>query len=174
MSMEQLKADAKRMGLTFSPNIGYDALLKKVNAARDQEEVSEEVMNTSAKESPFDAAMKLVRVIVIPTKHEHTNYQGEIFTAISTPTGKVTKYVPFDKEWHVPQILLEVIESRHHIKIANSRSRDGKEVYSANVVPTYRVQKLPSLTSEEFEEIRVRQEAQGLDEHFDMEGERIF
>ena len=178
--MKQLKIDAKRMGISHSPNIGYDALKKKIEDARniavegDKEDTPTET-TPSVKESPYDAAMKLVRIEVRPNKQEHSDYQGEIFTAISKTTGKITKFVPFHTEWHVPQILLDVISSRRHVMISTQRGKDGKETYAASVVPTYHIQRLPDITPEELEEIRINQESQAMAEgrnHF--EGERIF
>lgn len=165
-----LKEQAKKLNISFSPNIGLDALKAKVKAVLENEtpaveEVAAPVTLGTLVESTGKRRARLrkeanvlVRVIVSCRNPSKKEWQGEFFTVSNSVIGTIKKYVPFDTEegWHVPVALYNMIKERQYQHFYKVKV-DGKEVTRGKLVPEFNVQLLPQLTKEELQELAQRQ-----------------
>lgn len=165
-----LKEQAKKLNISFSPNIGLDALKAKVKAVLENEtpvveEVAAPVTLGTLVESTGKRRARLrkeanvlVRIIVSCRNPSKKEWQGEFFTVSNSVIGTIKKYVPFDTEegWHVPVALYNMIKERQYQHFYKVKV-DGKEVTRGKLVPEFNVQLLPQLTKEELQELAQRQ-----------------
>lgn len=150
-----LKNKAKILGMDFHPNIKYKTLSEKIKefqAAQPEEEVSleKEVVNNKD-------GLELVRVRVANMDPQKQSYSGEIFCTGNSVLGTVKRYVPFNIDWHVPQILLNMIEQRQHQTYTTKINSRGQEIKNSVTVKTYGIERLPDLTLQELKELKQRQ-----------------
>ena len=122
--MTSLKARADLLGISYHPSIGLDKLRAKVSAAiaGEKPEVDEKVPAAVAEEETENQirmrlrkeANALVRVRVMNMNPAKKEWDGEIITAGNAVVGTVKKFIPFgvDEGWHVPQILLNVLQEQ--------------------------------------------------------------
>lgn len=160
-----LKEQAKKLNISFSPNIGLDALKAKVKAVLENEAPVEEVAAVSLVETSGKRRARLrkeanvlVRVIVSCRNPSKKEWQGEFFTVSNSVIGTIKKYVLFDTEdgWHVPVALYNMIKERQYQHFYKVKV-DGKEVTRGKLVPEFNVQLLPQLSKEELQELAQRQ-----------------
>jgi len=105
-----------------------------------------------------DKALQLVRVRIANMNPLNSGLKGDIFSAGNSELGMIKKFVPFNAEhgWHIPQILLDVIQNKkfmthYEVKIGN------KKIKRNRLVPEYSVEILPPLTPEELDALKQRQ-----------------
>lgn len=166
--LETLKARAKQLGIKHHPSIGVDALRDKVNAALASEtDTSEEelVENTAAAPTKTKAqilkakkaeANKLIRVRITCMNPAKKDWEGEIFTGGNSVVGTTRKMVPFETEWHVPQVLLNVIENRKYQSFYKVKTPKG-EITKNKLVKEFSVDRLQPLTKGELKDLAQRQ-----------------
>lgn len=121
--LQMLKQRADIMGITYSNNIGVDALRAKIQAKMDGDNTATTVTETaqedaattkvnaltgssessapqkkkqkSARQILMDDAMRLIRVRITNLDPKKADLPGEIFTVANDYIGTVRKYVPF-------------------------------------------------------------------------------
>lgn len=169
LELEALKARADTMGIKYHPNIGAEKLREKI--AQASESASEPVSEETNTEAPVKAktkpdsrqelqkkAGKLRRVRITCMNPMKAEWEGEIFTSGNNVVGNYKKYVPFETEWHVPQILLNMIEDRMYQTFYTVRDpRTGQQGRRGKLVKEFAVEHLPDLTKEELTALAQRQ-----------------
>ena len=167
-----LKDRARVMGITFSPNIGVDALRKKINDkltgadAEEAEEVSapktrlqieQETRQTQRREM-----MKLVRCRIVNQNPHKRDLPGEIVTVANKFVGTVRKFIPFgeasENGYHIPQIIYDDLKDRKYQHVM-SRTVNGRIEVKTRQVPEYALTVLPPLTEEELAKLAAAQNA---------------
>lgn len=113
------------------------------------------------KAKALEDANKLVRVRITCNNPNKTNYTSEIFCVRNDKVAEIKKAVPFGVAWHVPRMLLNMIEEKQFQKFEKKRV-NGNQVTTTKLMPEYTIEYLPPLTEEEFEAIRQKQLAEGL------------
>lgn len=100
-------------------------------------------------------ALKLVRVNVMCKDPAKSAWEGEIISAGNDVIGEAKKYVMFntDNGYHLPQIIVNVLEAKKCTIFVNKKGKDGKMLKEAKNINAYNVQKLPPLTEEEIDEL---------------------
>lgn len=173
---EMLKEKATQLGITFSPNIGEDALAKKIEAkleGQNAEEALESIEATkelnSGKEltkAQYGAlkrkeALKLIRVIVSPMDPLRAQLEGEIITAGNSVIGTVAKFIPFNAErgYHIPEILYKVLRDAKYMSHYTVKDSKGRDVNRQREAPAYNIQILPDLTEKELKRLAIDQRA---------------
>lgn len=184
--LDSLKARAKTMGISFSGNIGEEALAKKIadalaaedTVAPDTQESEEtpaepEVNETPASvegEEPKEESLgqkkarlrreqtKMVRIRISCHNPNKKEWSGEIFTVSNGIVGTVRKYVPFDNDegWHVPEIMYQLIKERQCQIMVNKRE-NGRTRKEAKLIREFSVEVLPPLTESELKSLAQRQ-----------------
>lgn len=158
--LDTLKERADKVGLKYHHNIGVDKLREQLNAKLNSEPTSEE---TSGKLSRAQRATKLrkeatklVRVRITCMNPNKSEWSGEFFCVSNSYIGTVKKFVPFGVEYHVPEILLTMIESRQFQQFYNEKIK-GRNVRKGKLVKEFGVERLKPLTEQELKELARRQ-----------------
>lgn len=151
------KAQADLLGIEYPNNITLAKLKAKITEHLGKESVDEanEQYNNLYAEN-----MKLVKVIVTPVDSAKRDYAGEIFAVGNDVLGTVKRFVPFNQEWFIENILYKHIESKEFqfIKTVKDKST-GNEFLESKIIPAYNVTLLPMPTQEELAEMKRIQEA---------------
>jgi len=105
--------------------------------------------------------MKLVRCRISPFDPQFKDWPGIILEA-GNRIHKEKRYIPFNKDWHVPQVLYDVLKNKkYRRRIERKDPATGKPIYEQVMEPAYNIEVLPPLTKEELEEIRRNRAARG-------------
>jgi len=166
--LEALKNQAKQLGVQFHPNIKAEKLREKIKdaAAKPDDESRPEVNDTPdpqakktvTKRDHLQAAGRLRRVRITCMNPAKSEWEGEIFTAGNSVVGNFRKYVPFEKEWHVPQIILNMIEDRKYQTFYTIKDkRTGQRGRKGKIVKEFSIEILPDLDEKELKSLAQRQ-----------------
>jgi hypothetical protein len=186
--LETLKARASTMGIKFHPSISIEKLREKISAKlNDQPDPEDPVMEIAPtkvdveKSAPApsvpalseaqiaankrrrisDDARKLVRVTIACNNPAKKEWEGEIFTTGNNVIGTLKKYVPFNVEWHVPQMILTMIRNRECQTFQWQTMANGAKVRKSRIIKEFNVEVLDPLTKEELAELERRQAMAG-------------
>ena len=179
-----LRKLAKEMGITFHPNIGIAKLEERIKAKRmeldndvveplyveptlatpptltviQQANLIEQTERQRIQAKRKEAA-KQIRIVLTCKNPAKAEWPGEIFTAGSTLMGSHKKFVPFgnDEGWHVPSILLTMIEERQCQIHVNSTDEKGRKIKTGKLIREFDVRILDPLTLQEMEELKIKQ-----------------
>lgn len=176
--LENLKARADLLGVTYHPNIGTEKLREKI-AAKQAEEATPALVSgeaagkseekgsiQSAEESPAAKrvrlkreGLKLVRVRITCMNPFKKEWEGEIFTVSNNAVGTVKRYVPYNVEdgWHVEHILLEQLKERKCQIFVSEKDSRGNKVRKGKLIREFAIEVLEPLTDKELAELAQRQ-----------------
>ena len=164
MILDDLKNRAKQLGITFHPSIGIPKLREKIQealASDNTQPATEKPVaikkDDTGRASKKAAALKLIRVNIgclDPLKKAH---QGDWFITGNSVIGTVKRFVPFNVDWHVPQIILNMIREKEFLSITTSRDDKGFEIINKRLTKTYTVSLLEPLSEQELKELAQRQ-----------------
>jgi len=164
--LKSLKAKAKLMGIKFHPSSGIDSLREKIAAAVDSDEPTPvSTPATGGKESETAMrlrvkreATKLVRVRIACMNPNKKDWDGEIFTTGNSVIPTMKKMVPFNVDFHVPQMILTMIEQRFcqvfstvTDPVTRIKRNEGK------LVKEFAIEILADLTAGEMKDLAQRQ-----------------
>lgn len=186
-----LKQRARMMGITFSNNIGLEALKEKIQAKMDGKGAEDDMPKTDTLESQeqpkvnaltgnevnpvkpknlrqylIETQMKLVRLRITNMDPKKKDLPGEIFTVANDYLGTVRKYIPYgevtDDGWHVPYCIYTELESRRFLNIRTFRDkRTGQTRVETSWAKEFALEVLPPLTKEELHKLAQAQLASG-------------
>lgn len=161
-----LKEQADVLGIRYSPNIGVDKLKAKILEATegstesDEEDTSKEAPTAAVKgetsiqkKTRFNKeSRRLVRVQVTCLDPTKAGDQGDIITVRNKYIKRMSKFVLFNKPYHIPALMVDTLrEARYTVQI--TERVNGKEVRRMASMPKYSVQILDPLTKEELERL---------------------
>lgn len=175
-----LKTRADQMGIKYKANIPTAKLKELVNARLtgestpdddDEDEDTEITKPVKATKAPKETipqrnarlrkeASRLVRVRISCMNPAKKEWEGEIFTVANAAVGTFKKYVPFDVEdgWHVPEIILKMIQARKCQVFTTVRNDRGQKIRKGKLIKEFAVEILDDLTPAELERL-ARQQA---------------
>lgn len=182
--LTMLKERANVMGVTFSNNIGIEALRKRIDdklAGMNTDEVPEAETNAftgtttntevgskavtpTLRQYLFDENMKMVRVKITNLDPKKREWPGEIKTVANKYIGTVRKFIPFgdatDEGYHIPQCIYKMLKRCKYqdIKVVK---KNGKETVTSRWVSEYAIELLPPLSQEELRQLATAQQAVG-------------
>lgn len=185
--LDMLKSRAKLMGITFSNNIGLDALKTKIEEHKQasetktqtqalaqtneqQPEVQTENQKEKAKTLSLRAhlqkeKMKLVRLRITNLDPKKKDLPGEILTIGNEYLGTVRKFVPFgeatDNGYHVPYCLYEMMRDRKFLSIKTRKGPKGQTIVEQQMVREFALEILPPLTEAELARLSAAQLSAG-------------
>lgn len=157
--LETLKQRADDMGIKYSPNIGVDTLRTKVNDALQPKEKAKVVINptTGSKyQDLVNEATKLIRVRVTNLNPNKKHSDGEFFRTGNSVISTISRFVPFESDTHVEQMLLNLINNRKYATVREEKTPDGKKPVRS-LRKEFQVEVLPALTKKELEELATEQ-----------------
>ena len=142
---QKLEEEKKKI----SANMEVNMSLKSNEAANNRVTIGQ------AKLKARREATKLVRVNVSCKDPMKSAWEGEIISVGNDVIGDIKKYIPFDTEegWHVPQMIINVLESKECTVFKQKRGKDGKNVSDTKQIKAYSIEYLDALTGEEMDEL---------------------
>lgn len=176
-----LKERARKMGITFSPNIGAETLAKKIadhdvdtqgivsnlveEAEADSIKTGKLVKPLSSRELSIRArknAQQLIRVNVMPNDPMKAQMLGELIFAGNTQIGTLGKLIPFGtpKGYHIPVMLYKILKEKTFTFFIVKRDNFGNDIVRAVQRPAYNIEVLKPLSEKGIKRIADRQEAQ--------------
>lgn len=104
-------------------------------------------------------AEELIRVRVTCMNPAKKDWPGEIFTVGNSAVGTIKKFVPFNAEegWHVPRMILEMMEQRVCQIFVNKKTSHGVTVKEGKQIREFNIERLHPLDEEALEELARRQ-----------------
>lgn len=168
-----LKTKADTLGVTYSPNIGIDALREKINAKMNGEPEKKEVTSASTevarektpmeiRQELFLDATRLVRVRITNMNPAKADLPGEIFTVSNRYVGEIKRYIPYGEQvdgWHVENMLLDMLKEKQFQQIRTKKGANGQILPDTKWVREFAIEELPALTPEELKVLANKQAA---------------
>ena len=162
-----LKARADVLGLQYHPSIKVEKLREKlaIIAAEDAPKPSldtrEEETEQQMKRRIKNECLRLVRVRIVCMNPAKKEWQGEIFSVGNAVIGTVKNYVPFTAEdgWHVPAIILQMMEERMCQVFTTTKDSRGNSGRRGKLIKEFGIEYLPDLTPDEIAKLAARQAA---------------
>lgn len=170
--LDALKGRADVLGIKYHPAIGLDKLSAKVTAALQakESEVKEDIVATEPKvvankeltknqkrKKLKEEATKLHRVRIVCMNPNKREWQGETFSVGNSLLGQIKKYVPYNTEWHVPQIILNAIKERTCQVFTTTTGPRGQKTRTGELTTEFSIDHLPPLTGKELHDLAQRQ-----------------
>lgn len=164
--LEELKNLADELGVKYHPSISAEKLKEKLDAvmgdAPGKNESSEPVVEKPLSRKEIEdasrrAAGELIRVRVTNMDPNNRDWEGEIFTAGNSVVGTYKKYVPFDTEFHVPRIILNMMKERMCQVFESVRDARGNLSRKGKLIKAFAIEELPALTPTELNSLAQRQ-----------------
>jgi hypothetical protein len=161
--LDTLKTRAEQMGIKHHPSIGIDALRSKIDErlVNVESEKPELTAVPSQKTSALELKKKageLVRIRVASMNPAKREWEGEIFSVGNGVVGTFKKYVPFDIEWHVPRIILNMIKARKcQTFFTEVDKRTGNKTRKGRMISEFAIEILEPLTQKEIQDLAQRQ-----------------
>jgi len=168
--LAQLKLQAQRMGIPFSPNIGLDTLRERIRtalAAPTEAPVKESktVMTaTQIRQQHLAEATKLVRVRITCHNPMKKEWRGEVFTFANSIVGTIKKFVPYNTEgdeagYHIPHCIFQLMKEKKYQSFVTKKLANGDPVRVPKLSQEFTLEVLPMLTQEELNKLAADQRA---------------
>ena len=166
--LSELKAQAKELGLAFSPNIGEEALRKKIEAVTvtpigSTEPDAEAVAKTQQVRNVKKEALRLIRCRIANNDPAKNDLMGDFYTVCNSVIGKVTKYVPFRgtaaESYHIPYCIYQFLKTKKFVQITPATGSNLNATDRAQLMPEFTLEVLEPLTKEELAELAKEQAA---------------
>ena len=170
-TMKALKAEADALGIKYHNSISEATLFERI-ALYKQEQADlaaveaikgadeKKKQDTSAEDAAMAAAKeanKLVRCQIAAMNPQERDIGYKLFDCGNKYTGKIAKVIPFNKPWHVPQIILDYIKEQQFVTAKMVKGEGGREVMQTVWAPAYSVNILDPLTDAELKQIAAAQ-----------------
>lgn len=166
-ALEQLKARAERLGVGYHPSISARKLSEKLSAhLATLEDDEAEPVPSPLKETAgqtrkrlIEEQTRLVRVRVSCMNPFKKDWDGEIFTTGNSLVGTIKKFVPFDNDegWHIPQIMLNLLQERECQLFVTQRTKNGVPINQSKMVKEFSIELLPPLSMDEMKDLAQQQ-----------------
>lgn len=174
---QALREHATSLGIEFSGNIGNAKLAEKIKAKQEELDAAEEKDTPEAvvEEAPVkalteqqktrmarrkkrDEQMALQRIRIANMDPNKSQWEAAPFTFRNRLVGAVKEVVPFNRNWHVPRVILEQIKAKQFQQFYTERDpRTGQEVTRGRLVKEYAIEYLDDLTADELKELERKQ-----------------
>lgn len=103
-------------------------------------------------------ATKLVRIRITCMNPAKKKWSGDMFCVSNRNFGNIQRFVPFERDWHVEAVLLDMIRERQYLTFDAKKTKiSGIEVKEARYVPEFAVAILDQLTPEQLHDLAQRQ-----------------
>ena len=173
---EALKARCQLLGIQTQGNQSNETLRALIRAKQDEMDAAarqanpaafDEAVETSQGRTPSlreylkTEALKLVRVRISCMNPQLAKMGSVIITTGNEYTGTVRKVVFFGEKtengYHIPQIILNVLQRRKFQQIVEERGHQGHMVPRARWMKEFNIEILPPLTQKELNALKDRQ-----------------
>ncbi len=149
--LDSLKQIATNIGITYSGNIGVETLKKKIEEAKSKvanEKSSSMISQVNARHADVRSeSTKLVRVRVANMNPADRAQKGVLITVSNAAVGTLKKFVPFNVDFHIPQIMYNVMKAKKFRVTETEKTSSGRKVTRNIFQHAYSIEKLPQLSS---------------------------
>lgn len=158
-----LKERADLLGIQYHPSIGAEKLREKIAAAladKPTEAKPAEAESESARHKKIiDEATKLIRIRLTCMNPFKKDWDGELITVSNSVVGTLKRYIPFNAPdgWHVPQMMLNMLEERQCQVFYNEKTRNGVSIRKGKLIKEFAIEVLPPLTEKELKDLAQQQ-----------------
>ena len=101
-------------------------------------------------------ASALVRIRITCMNPHKREWEGEIFT-VANKICNFKKFVPYNEVWHVPNMVLNMIQERQCQVFITTKGSRGFKSRTGKLIKEFGVEILPNLTKEELADLAQRQ-----------------
>ena len=164
--LAMLKTKADTLGVTYSPNIGIDALREKINTKMngevEKEEAPREKTKTELRQEQYLEATRLIRVRITNMNPAKADLPGEIFTVSNGVVGAIKRYIPYGEQvdgWHVEKMILDMLKEKQFQQLRTKKGNNGQILPDTKWVREFAIEELPPLTPEELKVLANKQAA---------------
>lgn len=177
-----LKSRAQMMGISFSNNIGLEALRAKIDAKLNGEPEVKPVVAVAQPEPAVTGApvvkvkkpktlrqhihdenMRLIRIRLTNLDEKDKDLNGQYYTVANEFLGTVTRFIPFqeaaDNGWHVPYCLLKFLKAQKFLQIRIINPNRQNERVETKWVRKFAIEELAPLTPDEMAKLAATQSA---------------
>ena len=173
---EALKARCQLLGIQTQGNQSNETLRALIRAKQDEMDAAARQANPAAFDEAVETsegltpslreylkseALKLVRVRISCMNPQLAKLGSVIITTGNEYTGTVRKVVFFGEKtengYHIPQIILNVLQRRKFQQIVEERGHQGHMVPRARWMKEFNIEILPPLTQKELNALKDRQ-----------------
>lgn len=171
---ELLKERAKKLGLTFVENIPTEKLKDLIDTALNDEPKMDTTPSGSEMTAPSKPetrgqmkarlakeAGKLIRVRVTCMDPNRKEWEGELISVGNSVVGSFRKYIPFNTEWHIPNIILNHLKEAKCQVFFTTKGPRGDKIRKGKQVRAYSIDILDPLTDKELEDLAKQQAMAG-------------
>ena len=165
--LDELKVEAKELGIKVPGNISLNKLQDKVNAVKSElgEDIELDVKPAKVKLSPKKQAKliggKLIRVRITCHDPQFKKHKGIIRAAGSTLYFK-KRYVPFNSITHIEQVIYDFMKQAQYQWFEEKINRStGRKYKVPRTSPAFVIEVLPNLTSKELKDLAKDQATRG-------------
>lgn len=103
-------------------------------------------------------ATKLVRIRITCMNPAKKKWGGDMFCVSNKNFGNIQRYVPFERDWHVEAVLLDMIRERQYLTFDSRKTKvSGIEVKEPRYVPEFAIAILDPLTPAQLKDLAQRQ-----------------
>lgn len=161
--LNDLKAEAETMGISFHPSIGEEKLAEKIAEAKAEQNSGEpEVEAAPVKKKKSIAQIKkeaseLIRIQITCMDPSKSEWEGELFSCGNRHIGTFTKYVPYGVAWHVPRIIFDMIKEKKCQIFKTTIDNRGNKSRTGKLINAYAVEMLEPLNKAELDDLAKRQ-----------------
>lgn len=164
--LESLKQFCDNANIPYHANISLAKLKEKVQMFHDEQakrDVKRALDNQGASEIEKirQDALKLIRVRVACMDPNKQQWEGEYLTTGNSVVGTVTRMIPFGIEWHVEQILFNMMKDQKFRQSYDVPDGQGGKTRKNRFVPSYSIEVLPPLSEQELSELAHQQATRG-------------
>lgn len=107
---------------------------------------------------------KLVRVYVHCNNPMKKEWQGEQFTVSNRNLGTLSRFVPFEQEWHVEAAILDMMRDRQYLGFNTRKAGPMKlEIKEPKFIKEFNIEILEPLTEKEIKDLAIKQAMQSGD-----------
>ena len=177
--IDSLKKKAGRLNIKFHPKIGEEALASKIQqfeANMDQaaftdaqKAVSQEDVNLSAVAENVVLSSRqrkmairreqsaLVRITLNCMNADKKEWEGEFFKVSNSVLDLPQRYVKYGEMWHVPKLMLSMIEERQCKQWYKAKNSRGEKVNKVRMIKEFQITVHPQITPAELEALKAKQ-----------------
>lgn len=110
------------------------------------------------------AGTKLVRVYIHCNNPMKKEWQGEQFTVSNRNLGTLSRFVPFEQEWHVEAAILDMMRDRQYLGFNTRKAGPMKlEIKEPKFIKEFNIEVLDPLTEKEIKDLAIKQAMQSGD-----------
>ena len=148
--LQILKEQADALGIEYAANVTIKNLKAKITEHLKDDSVEDK--NQQIKDAKLDST-KLVRVIITPVDSSKRDYQGQYFSVGNDVIGTISRFVPFNEEWLIEDILAKHIENKE-FQYLQPKKVNGREIVDSKMVKAFNVIRMALPTQEEIDELK--------------------